>query len=162
MSKNKRQVKYSQIELLTTELHDNIRARKFTGNELTTASSLLSYYVAGVELSFKQVELIKILNAKCKVVRPEKEKTRKRSLYAISNGEHVKLGISTNIGRRIKDMQTSNANDLELLWRYYVGKDKKLAFQSERKLHRLCKKHKIKGEWFSMDCMDLVRSFKVR
>jgi len=160
MSKSKKKVKFSKIDSLIIELKSYADKRIFTGSDLITARSLLSYYIAGIELSFKQIELIRILNAKCKTTKQKSEPAKKHNLYAVSNGEHVKLGISTNIGKRIKSMQTSSAKELNLVWRFYVGKNKKIAYQYEKKLHKLCKKHKVKGEWFELDCMSLVNKFK--
>jgi hypothetical protein len=41
-------------------------------------------------------------------------------IYLVSDGEFIKVGISTNVGRRIKQLQTGNGKRLYLLG-YYKG-----------------------------------------
>ena len=91
----------------------------------------------------------------------KKKAKQKYYLYAISDGRNVKLGYSKNIKSRMKGLQVSNSVKIKLIWKYYVGNDVPKAKSAERKIHRLCKEHRLRGEWFSMECMKLVREFRV-
>lgn len=83
-------------------------------------------------------------------------------LYAISNDETVKLGYSKDPKRRLKNLQTASDRPLQIVWQYYVGKTEAVAKHQERKLHRYCKAHKIRGEWFGIGCMPMVMEFHIR
>jgi len=56
----------------------------------------------------------------------------------------VKIGVSTNIEKRLKQIQTSCPYKIELFEKANV----KDAFGHERALHNQYKKFKLKGEWF--------------
>jgi hypothetical protein len=84
---------------------------------------------------------------------------KKHYLYAISNGQEIKLGMSSNVNGRLKALQTSSPSELVLLWKYYVASTPKDAIKIEKMLHRACKQFHIRGEWFTMDCIETVNSF---
>lgn len=65
-------------------------------------------------------------------------------LYVIRAGDDgpVKIGIATDVKRRIAGFQTSQPERLHLLHMFEGGRDE------ERALHARFKAHRIKGEWF--------------
>ena len=124
------------------------------------AASLLEHYMNYKTLSFKQEIAARNLINRSK---PRKKKiTPKKSyyLYAITNGSEIKIGFSSCIKKRLSSLQTSNSNKLVCLWSYSVGRNRYDATNNEKKLHRLCKDYKIRGEWFESECIDLVKSFR--
>lgn len=92
----------------------------------------------------------------------ELERKKKMYLYAITNGESVKLGMSCNIESRLKTLQTSSAQKLKVSWRYFVGYDRNFAMKCEKKLHRFCSRYHQAGEWFYLQCLPLIAEFHVK
>lgn len=82
-------------------------------------------------------------------------------VYLISDGTYIKIGhTKTSIKRRIEDMQTGNANKLEVLAYARVEKSSKL----EKYLHDRYKEYKHRREWFRFkedghifDAVDILR-----
>ena len=58
---------------------------------------------------------------------------------------NVKIGVSDNPKRRIKDIQTSNPLPIHLIRTFEAGKD---AYSHEGHFHKLYKEFKTGGEWF--------------
>ena len=58
---------------------------------------------------------------------------------------NIKIGVSDNPKRRIKDIQTSNPLPVHLIRTFEAGKD---AYIHEGYFHKLYKKFKTGGEWF--------------
>ena len=92
-------------------------------------------------------------------VRKKPAVVKKHYLYAISNGQEIKLGMSSDVNKRLKALQTSSPAELVVLWSYYIANTPADAIKIEKKLHRACKAFHIRGEWFSMDCLAMVNSF---
>jgi len=75
----------------------------------------------------------------------DKQKKFDGYVYLVTDGTYVKIGqTKTSIKRRIEDMQTGNANKLEVLAYARVEKSIKL----ERYLHNRYIKFKHRREWF--------------
>ena len=73
--------------------------------------------------------------------------TRACSIYAIQANDAIKLGVSTNPKRRIRDLQVAHAWPLALRWAVEAPTRTK-AKNIEQKLHRYYKSKLISGEWF--------------
>lgn len=131
-------------------------------------NSVISFYKRRGFVTKKQKALLnRIIKTESK--RNKKlNKTEKSStgfkfvLYAISDSKDVKLGISSNLKKRLKTLQTGSSTPLEVLWTLPCGDSRLEAVNNERKLHRACKQYRLVGEWFSLDCMDIVRMFEIR
>ena len=124
-----------------------------------TAQSLLEWYSRTGKLTKKQKAFAEILIFK----KPKKQKkNEKYYLYAIGDGEYIKLGVTTDVKRRLKSLQTGHPKVLKELWRYYVGKDKKEAYKTEKQLHRYSRKHRCRGEWFKQECLVIVDQFVIK
>ena len=108
------------------------------------------------QLALKLINENKVLAAATR----KKKVEAKYWLYAITDGQDVKLGFSSNVQNRLKALQTSQAPNLKVLWKFYTGRGRLTAMNAEKCLHRHCKKYRISGEWFSLDCMELVEAFK--
>lgn len=69
-------------------------------------------------------------------------------VYFIRDGlGNIKIGVTDNVEKRLKSLQTANANRLE----YHSGfrvKNIKDAMFIEKTLHELFKRDRIRGEWF--------------
>ncbi|QYB17692.1 hypothetical protein PV-S19_0328 [Pacmanvirus S19] len=60
--------------------------------------------------------------------------------------DKVKIGISKNPQKRLKQLQTGNPNKL-IIYHMFESEDYKLL---ERTMHNICKDLKIIGEWFEL------------
>ena len=72
---------------------------------------------------------------------------------AMDSQKRIKIGISNNPEKRIKNLNIGNADKLKLVM---VKKAEKPKYQSETELHKNFKAYKIRSEWFSSDILDLL------
>ena len=82
-------------------------------------------------------------------------------LYAIAATNGIKLGYSKDIYNRKSNMQVGNADKLSLKMAIELSCNEADAKIAEKKLHRYCKEYHIRGEWYDIDCLPLVKRFKV-
>lgn len=70
-------------------------------------------------------------------------------LYIIQNNKTglVKIGISVDPLKRLKQLQTGTGYKLQLLKAYPTDND----LHWERRIHRMLWRNKKKGEWFELD-----------
>jgi hypothetical protein len=61
-----------------------------------------------------------------------------------------KIGVSKNPDKRLKQLQTGNPSELELLCVY----DSEIAFKIEKVLHNTFNINKEHGEWFDLSIKD--------
>ena len=66
-------------------------------------------------------------------------------IRGITDKVNIKIGVSDNPKRRIKDIQTSNPLPIHLIRTFEAGKD---AYIHEGHFHKLYKEFKTGGEWF--------------
>jgi hypothetical protein len=73
--------------------------------------------------------------------------------YAISDaaGDHVKIGCSENVTRRLKVLQTGYPADLRVLWQGSGGA------AMEAHLHARFARRRIRGEWFDFTGVDALK-----
>ena len=76
-------------------------------------------------------------------------------VYAVTDGDAVKIGIAKNIDSRIKGMQTGNYRDITLLKGWFVGEER-VARLAERNVHESLARLHLNGEWFKRDGFDLA------
>jgi hypothetical protein len=62
----------------------------------------------------------------------------------------VKIGITSKILNRLKELQTGSAQPLGYYRFWTLGEREPCAF-IERAFHQLQKEHKLHGEWFQLD-----------
>lgn len=70
----------------------------------------------------------------------------------------IKIGVAANVADRCSKLQTGNPYKLEVLATMKFS-DRKKAYNAERTLHRIFKKHRIYGEWFSKVDMKWAEEF---
>ena len=159
MSKDKRNNKsnLSYIEITVIKLNNLVRSKDAKDDHIEKAKSLLAWFKLNGYFTKAQISLAKNLT----YVKKKVQVNKKHYLYAISNGKEIKLGMSTDITKRLRTLQTSSPSELTLLWKYYIANTPKDAIKIERMLHRACKKFHIRGEWFTMECIETVNSFKL-
>ncbi len=81
------------------------------------------------------------------------------SLYAISDGSAVKLGMAKDVIKRRDALQTAHPYSIEIVWQLPLSSRSEAAAM-ERKLHRYCRAHHIRGEWFTTACIPMLAAFK--
>lgn len=158
MSKVKRKKYKSQLsyeEIIVVKLK-GFSLNKLTGHDdKQKAISLIKWYQINNFFTAAQKQLANQLT----YVKKKPAVVKKHYLYAISNGQQIKLGMSSNVKGRLKTLQTSSPSDLVLLWEYYIANTPAEAIKIEKKLHRACKAFHIRGEWFEMGCIGTVNKF---
>lgn len=151
---------FTEKQKLMAKLHNLVKSKKVDEKDRAIASSLITWYLRRHGLSPSQWDYADVIVRRFSAVKNSKQADKKQYLYGISDGEMIKLGMSYNPKSRIKELQTSNPKDLRMVWSYYTGKCVQTARNLENKLHRRCKKYRVRGEWFSIDCFDLVKTFR--
>ena len=71
------------------------------------------------------------------------------TVYFISDGEYVKIGVSNDVDKRLADLQTSNARPLKVVCLICCNSQKD-AYSLERYLHFVYSRFKIQYEWFDI------------
>lgn len=71
---------------------------------------------------------------------------------------YIKIGVANNVEDRCSTLQTGCPYKLEII-AVMKFSDKKKAYNAERTLHRLFKKNRIYGEWFSKVDMKWAQEF---
>lgn len=67
-------------------------------------------------------------------------------IYFVSNGSYCKIGIASNLKKRMSDLQVGNTSKLDLLY-YFQTTDYD---NIENQLHKLFEPFKVSGEWYDI------------
>lgn len=70
------------------------------------------------------------------------KKDKLKDIYFIQSGNLIKIGISNNINRRIKELQVSNGEQLKLIYTI------KGTEATEWYLHNMHQYYHVRGEWY--------------
>lgn len=82
------------------------------------------------------------------------KKKKPTHLYILSDGEKVKIGVTSDIDTRIKSLQTGNPKKIVLL---YI-EERTNPTKAETYLHRCFTKQREEGEWFHGLTVEQIRS----
>jgi hypothetical protein len=77
----------------------------------------------------------------------------KQSVYLITDGEFVKIGISSNLEERLKSLQIGNARKLKVLFNFELEN----AVEMEQELQKEFSTKKLIGELFDLTPKDIKR-----
>ena len=126
------------------------------------ARSFINWWLANQSWTTAQWSYVRHLIEDHKKPKTKISIDRKYHVYGISDGTAIKIGFSCDIPKRCKAMQTGHPTKLKVVWKYYVGKEKKEAMKLEAMIHRYCKKERIRGEWFSLSALSKLENFRVK
>lgn len=70
----------------------------------------------------------------------------KQYVYFVTDGKYVKIGATTDVYKRMGNLQTGNSNNLKLL--YVI--DTYAPYLIEHALHKIFKSKCVNGEWFDI------------
>ena len=76
-------------------------------------------------------------------------------VYCISDGPHMKIGLTGNLGERLSALQASNPRPLKVV-AVLEFSGRKQARLKERQLHWLFRHNHVRGEWFRMGVTEIV------
>lgn len=163
--KKRRSSKYrmTHIETLIYNLEKITKSELMTDQDKESARSLITWHLRHKTLTDKQLRYADVMVFRMKgkeKAAKERQTPEKFWLYAIRSDDAVKLGVSNNPSKRLKTLQTSHNKKLRVVWRYYVGNDRKEATKLEKKLHRFCNEHHQRGEWFDLFALNLLCDFR--
>lgn len=82
---------------------------------------------------------------------------RPRRVYLIQCGSYVKIGVSTEAGVRLAELQAGNPAALTLVWQS-IPYPRNLAYRLERRSHRALASCRVSGEWFQIDPETALRA----
>ncbi len=66
---------------------------------------------------------------------------------------NIKIGITSDVDRRLKELNTANSIDLELI---FVKRAKNAGYMDETILHNKADKYHIKNEWYSSEAQEML------
>ncbi len=72
-----------------------------------------------------------------------------------SNCNTYKIGVSLNVVKRLRDLQSANSDQLYI----YNTVDCKIPFELEKKTHKKFKEFGLRGEWFSFENIEIVEYY---
>ncbi len=126
--------------------------------------SLIRQFITKDQLSPRQIAAVHKLAApsryKSKTLKTNRRR-QKHYVYAISDGAFVKIGLAVDPVKRLNDLQTASPSRLKLEAKIECPRYSDAA-RLEKQVHRACKKHYVRGEWFQMDAMVVFDNFRER
>lgn len=134
-------------------------------NHKRDAQNMIDFYIRNGFIPRRmQSRVADLINLNKGICSPEEKIpiNQRHYLYAVSDGDNLKIGYSVNPESRLKRMQTGNSKDLKVVWESYCASDSKEAQFQEKKLHRHIRNYKIRGEWFEGQCINLLESWVVK
>lgn len=152
-------IQYSPTEKLLIKIEKTTKSPRISEQDLNFLCSVSSFYLINKRLTPKQTYTANKVVNKYKVKRAA-SKPKKYQLYAISSGDSVKLGFTSDLKGRLNDLQVGNSSKLTLIWKYLVKGSRQDAVKAEKKLHKFCNEFRVRGEWFKPECIDKVKTFK--
>jgi hypothetical protein len=84
-------------------------------------------------------------------------------IYGITDGEHLKVGFAIDIEKRRRGLQTASPRELTVVYRWRVTQWKKSTAEIlnaknwEKHYHKKLAAHAVRGEWFKLDALQLMR-----
>ncbi len=122
--------------------------------QIALAVSLLTNSRRNVSLTkgiIKKNDIVSVLKALSSF---DNDNIDVKFVYATVDSQgRVKIGISNNPERRIKELNIGNADDLTLIYSKRAGLPK---HQSETTLHKECSRFRIRGEWFAQEVKEVL------
>lgn len=88
---------------------------------------------------------------------PSSDVEPERQVYAVASDTAVKIGVSDNPDRRVDQLQTANAEQLELVRVWDVDNARDI----EKKIHRTLEDTGCYGEWYSLSDRELSDVLRV-
>ena len=147
----------NQLSIVALEKHLSIVPDQF---KAFAASLMRSFNVKG-SLTPAQWHWVREINSQTKK-QTKAKKIKPYFIYAIKCGDAVKIGFSSNPRQRANALQIGNPEMVSLAWKVQVSCSPAEAKSAEHKLHKVCKNHHIRGEWYSSECMGLIQEFKFK
>lgn len=129
------------------------------------ARSLIRWYMDNQFWTNPQKDLVRMItgkNSKKSVKKATPKVAKKQYLYAISDGQNVKVGFTSDTKARLAALQTGHPRELTKKWQSFVGYGVGHARDQERALHRYIRAYAVRGEWFEIGCLRAIESFKVK
>lgn len=75
-----------------------------------------------------------------------------KKVYLLRTNEFYKIGITNNLNKRVKQLQTGNSEKIELISFY----ESEYANKIEKSLHNKYSYVKKEGEWFTLSVLDEI------
>ena len=133
-----------------TEQGFSLIALSFTGEKA------LEFKIDFINAFFQMKEaLIKRIKVEAlKDILPERIYQR-QFVYIISNddNDYIKIGVSKNVNKRLKQLQTGSWTKLTLLYKSIICSN---AFNIESIIHTKLKQYKVQGEWFDTSLNQVI------
>lgn len=79
------------------------------------------------------------------------------TLYLISSGPYVKIGIANDVENRIASLQTGNPIELKVMSCFEFQNSSLV----ERVLHQKCASQRVRGEWFDLSTHEVEEIEKI-
>lgn len=144
-------MKHTSLELarLTGKQHDKVR--RTLRNQSSLYKGIKSTYI---DMRGREQEMIELSEESFKLFLDRvKGKVKKQSslIYLIKAGDYTKIGIASDIDKRVRQLQTGNPLPLEVIFTCNVDNAKDI----ESKLHIKYYKVRMVGEWFKLSDADI-------
>jgi Rha family phage regulatory protein len=134
-----------------TEEGFSLVALSLTGQKaLEFKIDFINAFSAIKEALFKRIKAEQIRN-----VLPETE-SKRQYVYIIGNEDnsYIKIGVSADVEKRLKQLQTGSWTNLFLIYKSMVCSN---AFDIEKNIHNKISSEKVRGEWFEIEVSEAIK-----
>lgn len=149
---------FSSDEMLLTKLHE-IKHANLDNKVFEKVDSLIRYYIRNHEFTWKQKLLA--TNIIESVSGPKKTRA-KYYLVAIATRKDAYIGITTNPQSRVRQLSLKEDQTLKLEFKRLIGDNKAQAVKVLNKVRKCVTKHKDTIDWYNLECLPIVKRFKVK
>jgi len=80
-----------------------------------------------------------------------------RYVYGIQSGQFIKIGVATNMSKRLSDMRLANPHPLKVVLKRRLC----AAFYCERKMHEILKPKALGREWFNVSVEEVLAAAEI-
>ena len=80
-------------------------------------------------------------------------------VYIVTAGPYIKIGFTSKVGQRLRDLQVGCPMQYELVWLSELTK-KPIAEMLENKIHARFHYQKVRGEWFDTNPIWAIKQAK--
>lgn len=164
MSKRKKsKIIYSREEKILISLHRLSHMKDAEENDKKTAKSLTQWYIRHGSWTPAQTKLASHLSVMFKrIISLNKQSLiDKYYLYAIRINNHLKVGYSSNVEKRLNTYKTGN-HDVEVMAKISLKGGITQAKTQEKRLHKYINKYLIERELFELGALPLILEWNLK
>jgi len=147
----------TKFERLIVRLHE---VSLGDSDDKEAATSLYTWQLRNSgSLTKDQENLAKVIVYRNKTKRPSY--TSSHYVYVMRSGDAIKIGITSQLEKRKKGLQTANSHRVDIIAALLVG-TRFQAEKIEKIYHKAFKAFRLNGEWFELTALNDVMNYDIK